>query len=187
MLGTWVFSLWIKPLNPNRPRFYQLHALGRYEFFRLALSCEPVPTEVVSHKSSIWSLELNPVWIHLKFFFCSAEKCHIATCISFTFCQFYNIICVVPVSSSCDKVSQYFFTKSTGNYLVPKKKKHRSLSKEEENTQNGSAGCMQGQQSSLVSAVAGGSTAVPASHPVCLPPELLSQRLKFNSLFTSAP
>lgn len=122
MLGTWVFSLWIKPLNPNRPRFYQLHALGRYEFFRLALSCEPVPTEVVSHRSSIWSLELNPVWIHLKFFFCSAEKCHIATCISFTFCQFYNIICVVPVSSSCDKVSQYFFTKSTGNYLVPKKK-----------------------------------------------------------------
>lgn len=68
------FILQVKTLNPNSSRSYQLPALGSYEFFRLVLSCAPVPTEVVSHRSSIWSLELEmsfPAWIHLNSFFFS--------------------------------------------------------------------------------------------------------------------
>lgn len=54
--------------------------------------------------------------------------------LSFLFCQIY-IICVVAVSFSYDKVSQFFFLQnSTGNYLLPEKEKHRRLSKEKQNT-----------------------------------------------------
>lgn len=120
--------------------------------------------------------------------YCSAEKYHIVTYISFPFCQIY-MVCVVPVSSSYDKVSNLFFFYKIKLVIIysPKKEKHRSLSKEKQNTLNNIAGCMHGKRSPLVCAVAGGNTAVPASHPDCLPPALQSQGRKFNPLFTSAP
>lgn len=45
----------------------------------------------------------------LSFFLqeCSTEKWHIVMYISFLFWQIYNTVCVLPVSSSYDKVSQY--------------------------------------------------------------------------------
>lgn len=55
--------------------------------------------------------------------------------ILFLFWQIYNTICVVPVSSSYDKVSQYVFKKKKIQVVIIyslKKENHEGLSKESE-------------------------------------------------------
>lgn len=122
---------------------YQLHALRSYEYFRLALSCAPVPTEVVSHMSSIWSLELEmsfPAWIHLKSLFFSLQEylllnrkmthCHVYSFSVLTDLQHY--MCCTSIFQLWQSQSIWvgFFLNSSGNYLLLKKENHESLSKE---------------------------------------------------------
>lgn len=77
-----------------------------------------------------------PAWIHLKSFFfsrstyCSTEKWHIVMYISFLFWQIYSTICLVPVSSGYDKVSQYgfFFNKTQVAFIYSLKKRTMRVS-----------------------------------------------------------
>lgn len=134
-------------------------------------------------------------WIHHKFFFspgiftAQQKSTTLSRTFLFHFARFTLSVLYQFLPAMTKSVNYFFFflQNRTGNYLLTQKEKRRSLSKEKQNTSNNIAGGMQGKRSPLVCAVAGGNTAVPASHPDCLPPALQWQGRKFNPLFTSAP
>lgn len=155
-------------------RFSWLHTWWSYEVFRLVCSYEPVPTEMVNHRSGVWSWMSQFGSSLMLFFFSSiichsAKNCHVITYIPFPFCQFNVYLCCPSFSHLSEGWPIILLLNSTGNYLLPEKQKCRIHNKKRQNTQNNIAGGMKGKRSPLVRATPPGSSGC-ASLPLRLPP-----------------
>lgn len=189
--GYFVF-LHVKALNTNR--FYWLHALGSYEFFRLVCSCKPVPTEMVNHRSGVWSWRWTSqfgsssklFFFSLALFTVQQRSAMLLHIFLFPFASL-TFICVVLISPNYLKVGQQYFYKiqlviinSLRNRSAGLTTRKSEILRTLQAVWKGSnlLWCLQHHQATV---------AVPASHSNCLPPVLQSWSLKCNPFFVSAP